>query len=166
MTPSSHRLHPHRQHGHRPVCARHTTSTDSGALLQTLQLIRHQQVRGSSPRVGSSVFKRLQTNSTKSQDNVSPWCHHIARAQRRLTHAPVRQPSPRTLHRCGREPRPHPLVPVAQLDRASAFSAEGRRFESCRACHFPKEFADCAHCLGTRGEGVGEKSDRSPSKIG
>ena len=32
--------------------------------------------------------------------------------------------------------------------------------------HFPKEFADCAHCLGTRGEGTGEKSDRSPSKIG
>ena len=101
--------------------ARHATGTGSGTLLQTLQLIHHQQVRGSSPRVGSSVFKRLQTNSTKSQDNVSPWCHHIARAQRRLTHAPVRQPSPRTLHRCGREPRPHPLVPVAQLDRPSAF---------------------------------------------
>ena len=36
----------------------------------------------------------------------------------------------------------------------------------CRARHFPKEFADCTHCLGTRGEGAGEKSDRSPSKIG
>ena len=35
-----------------------------------------------------------------------------------------------------------------------------------RARHFPKEFADCAHCLGTGGEGTGEKSDRSPSKIG
>ena len=26
---------------------------------------------------------------------------------------------------------------VAQLDRASAFEAESRRFESCRARHFP-----------------------------
>ena len=49
---------------------------------------------------------------------------------------------------------------------SSAFSAEGRRFESCRARHFPREFADCALCLGTRGEGAGKKSDRSPSKIG
>ena len=30
--------------------ARHATWTGSGALLQTLQLIRNQQVRGSSPR--------------------------------------------------------------------------------------------------------------------
>ena len=42
----------------------------------------------------------------------------------------------------------------------------GRRFESCRARHFPKEFADCAPCLGIGGEGAGEQSDRSPSKIG
>ena len=34
------------------------------------------------------------------------------------------------------------------------------------ARHFPREFADCALCLGTGGEGTGEKSDRSPSKIG
>ncbi len=29
-----------------------------------------------------------------------------------------------------------PNAPVAQLDRASAFEAESRRFESCRACQF------------------------------
>ena len=40
------------------------------------------------------------------------------------------------------------------------------QFESFRARQFPREFADCAHCLGTWGEGTGEKSDRSPSKIG
>ena len=40
------------------------------------------------------------------------------------------------------------------------------KFYACRARHFPKEFADCALCLGTGGEGTGEKSDRSPSKIG
>ena len=39
-------------------------------------------------------------------------------------------------------------------------------FESCRARHFPREFADCAHCLGTGGEGTGEKSDRLGPKIG
>ena len=32
--------------------------------------------------------------------------------------------------------------------------------------HFPKEFADCALCRGARGEGAGEKSDRSGLKIG
>ena len=30
-----------------------------------------------------------------------------------------------------------PFAPVAQLDRASASEAEGRRFESCRARHLP-----------------------------
>ena len=30
-------------------------------------------------------------------------------------------------------------APVAQLDRASAFEAEGREFESLRARHFPQQ---------------------------
>ena len=58
------------------------------------------------------------------------------------------------------------LAAASSASRNVLPPTEGRRFESCRARHFPKEFADCAHCLGTRGEGAGEKSDRSPSKIG
>ena len=36
--------------------ARHATGTGSGTLIHTVQLIRNQQVRGSSPRVGSSFY--------------------------------------------------------------------------------------------------------------
>ena len=67
--------------------ARHATWTGSGTLIQTLQLIHHQQARGSSPRVGSNICKRLRTDDTSSQNNVSPQCHHIAGAQPR--HLPL-----------------------------------------------------------------------------
>ena len=40
----------------------------------------------------------------------------------------------------GSSPVAHPKIviqaPVAQLDRVPDFESEGRRFESCRACHF------------------------------
>ena len=40
-------------------------------------------------------------------------------------------------------------------------SVEGRKFESCRARHFLKEFGDSGLCRVPGGEGSGEKSDRS-----
>ena len=52
-------------------------------LRKHVMLIRNQQVRGSSPRVGSSFYKRLRTDDTSSQTNVSPQCHQIAGAQPR-----------------------------------------------------------------------------------
>ena len=69
MTSSSH-CHPWPQNLY--ALARHATWSGNGTLIHTVQLIRHQQVRGSSPRVGSSICKRLRTNDTPSQTNVSP----------------------------------------------------------------------------------------------
>ena len=39
--------------------ARHATGTGNGTLIQTVQPIRHQQVRGSSLRVGSNIINYL-----------------------------------------------------------------------------------------------------------
>ena len=93
-------------------------------------LIRNQQVRGSSPRAGFTVFNNLQKQGMSPEDTVSPLCHHIDGARQRLR-APVRDPSdPHTPHRGMRENPPTPHAPVAQLDRASAFQDDFPGFYS------------------------------------
>ena len=89
-------------------------------------LIRHQQVRGSSPRVGSSICKRLRTDDTSSHTNVSPQCHQIAGAQPRPLlpcASPVTPAYAAPMWK--RTQPPTPPAPVAQVERALAFSAEG-----------------------------------------
>ena len=38
-------------------------------------------------------------------------------------------------------------APLVQLDRMSAYGADGRRFESCRECFVMIDFATSEHCV-------------------
>ena len=52
--------------------ARHATGTGNGTLIHTVHLIRHQQVRGSSPRVGSNIARGYGLTTPRHK----PTCHH------------------------------------------------------------------------------------------
>ena len=45
-----------------------------------------------------------------------------------------------------------PYSALFRITTLPAFSAEGRRVESCRARQFPRKFADCAHVRDSLGE--------------